>query len=317
MKKSRDGWYTISATRTLVGVPHLQTRSVGNDTYATDAKADEVEKHQFNRYVCDIVIDLYGFWRSIRVDAPTSRALILDAPSMLTFRYLSTFTALPTHMIDVVSQGTLYRESRAPHAVINDEKRKRFDRAKGESKVSASRPHLPGALVTGSLSAWMRERVPPNVGYYDIAILDFCSTFHNADTQLCIRLLFERFILDEVSVLVVTFAKRDNHGTSYLHQNSFDSRNFIADTAREFGYAAHLLYVHYNTDVFSLYFKILLPCQALHKTSGLAVPTASRECVDAWQLAPFARTVLEENAGGGSKKRQHTVYPFVDARDIK
>jgi hypothetical protein len=263
-----------------------------------ELKEQDFLKHEFNMYVCDLMLSRLDYWNSINVKCP-SRRLALDAENLGTLRHICEHTPFSPNTVDIVSRDTMFRDTRTKK-IINDAECADFGPSRGK-------------FVTGELFDWL-QRVPHFVGYYDDIILDFCTTWHNPDSQRCIEVIFEYGILEVVSVLVVTFAKRDKAGTEYIHSSADDAKKFIVDTAYKFCYKAHSLHTHYNIDVYSIFLKVIYPSVALDKIQGFKV-ASSGERVDVWQEAPFAMTRFGEpprkKRRKSAKKRPETGYPRV------
>jgi hypothetical protein len=248
----------------------VQTKHLGRERYNFEAKACNFEKRQWNRYVCDAVASLYAYHRSVGGNpGPRDvRGLVLDAASLETYRHLLEHTPLRACNVDVISRDTAFRTGKTK-CIVNDAARRKF--TAGSS----------GAFVTGEMHDWL-VRIPVESRYYDVVVLDFCSTFHNAGTQACVRALFERHLIEDVSVLVATFAHRDNHGTEHDYQGCDSAEWFIVQVAREFGYRVHAIHVHFGSDVYSLFFKVVHSASALDKKTGYKLALKSGENIYSW-----------------------------------
>lgn len=245
-KRTRDAW--ISPPFPLKGI--IQTKPL-DGAYNWAAKEKDAKKHLFNDNVCALLEAVLDFW--VRIDhhpAPVKlRALVLDDANMLTTRSLIRNTQLTLSDIDVVSRNVKFRKVKSRKTT--------------------------GVLFTGEMSDFLCDPARHDAFRYDLVVLDFCANFGGPGTLESIESLFENILLELASGLVVTFAMRTTHGTAYVHQAFIEADAYLRATATEHGYHLGNAKRFINANVFSIYYRVLRPQEALHKVRGWGAPASN------------------------------------------
>jgi len=119
------------------------------------------------------------------------------------------------------------------------------------------------ALHTGELSSFLDKKAAAVGGAdkYDLAILDFCGSWPGIkqEQRRCVGVLFEKNLLEDVSVLEVTLSFRNgDKRMEYMHQIMAVAATDIQSLAQKAGYLVQLSKFFTNGNIFYLFFKVML-----------------------------------------------------------
>ncbi len=152
-----------------------------------------------------------------------------------------------------------------------------------------------GQLYTGELETFLKNANPEKK--YTGLILDFCNAAKGI--VACLKLLFERKLIHDVSFWAVTGSYRGGSKRDHLKQDKVTVVQNIYALAEKNGYWACAYGEINNGDIYSVFFKIIRPMGALHEMKGLGKTVDGRDASN-WVMAPpFGLSKLIENYNRG------------------
>ena len=226
--------------------------------YNHKKKKNDPYKALMNQIIMYLVINLNDFYNELQLHFTSGfKALVLDGENLGTTNTLIKGCNLSVENIDIVSDELLFKPVR---------------------KVKT------GRLSDMKLSNFLDTE--NEVDKYDIAVLDFCNNW-GTETITCVERLFEKKLLDSMSILTITCCFRNKEGTSYTYEDWYECRYQVTRIAYENGYHVNDChsFSHYD-DMFCLFFKVVYPTDVMDRKFGIKV-TRKKETPTHW----FAKTI--------------------------
>lgn len=228
------------------------------DKYKYKKKVIDPRKKLSNTINCLFAKNQSQFWKDLDIGGP-GKYLTLDGIFLGTTNAMVT-NDIPLECIDVVSRSVAF------------------------DPIESAKT---GRLSSNSLDQFLESIVVTDRDKqcYDGCVMDFCGTIRTAKKS--IELYFNKHLAEPVSVLSITLCYRN--GTtpaSYKYEEVDYARGKVIKIARKNGYIARAHHPNplRNGTVFTLFFKIIRPCELLDKKNGICGATYDK-CME-WLMDP-------------------------------
>lgn len=245
-------------------VPIITGYVKGPDAF-NDEGSEEIKK-LFNKNVCRLVASVVGFWddRGVDIEKEKWHALVLDGLYLGTTHALVKQNLIPLEHIDIVSKNITMEPATATVET--------------------------GYLYTGLMSTFLLQELPVHSRRYEIMVLDFCGGWpgENRENIRAVQAAFMNNACMDISSMAITFSFRNgpNSPSQYIGQMLDIVRRDVAEIARLNGYSIHEKEYTKHDSSFSLFYKIICPETAMHKTRHIFQDKNGEYAMD-WLMKPL------------------------------
>lgn len=227
---------------------------VGEEDYKQNEKDYDENKCLYHQNLVVCINDLDAYNRLCKEFSPMD-VLTLEGVGLVSTKAILAGTGIALCHIDIVSKNV------------------KFEITKKNAKT--------GVLFFGELYDYLMSKdVRPHV--YDIVICDFCATW--ATQKECVKLLFDKQLLDEVSFLTITCSKRKGVTSSFQFEDEATCRADIQMWADGNGYEAVASpnLFHYD-NMYCLFYKVIHLKSTMNYKDGIRCKVTPYK----WLHTPF------------------------------